>query len=375
MRSLLTPHVVQVSSEARLADVTLLIAKKSASHCIVLEQPEGLYLGVVRISDALTKPSGRIFADLISSVPAYRVARNLSRSSLLDIVHRDKLEEAVVLSNTGKFIGLITPESLRQGHVSDGSEIAGLGPPPSSTGAAAVAKLERKVRKQALDLKQAIGLLDDFSYAVSHDIRTPLRAIRGYALALLEDYGPHLDEAAITYVQRTIRASHRLDRLTIGVLAYVEISRSQPSLRKLNLSRVLAEVIEAKRIISPKAEIQVEKRLGTVRADRALLVLCLSQIIDNALKFTSPGQTPLIKIGVENAGRNDRLFIEDNGIGIGPENRRRVFKLFEQLNPEEVFDGAGVGLALVHKAMEKMGGMVGIGAGQKGCRFWLQFSG
>lgn len=372
MREVLTQRLVKVSAEDRLTDVSRLITENRASHCVVLDQPRGDFLGVVRVRDAVTMPVDRIFADLISPLPVYRVKKDQPPTELAELADQEQWEDAVVLSPSGKFIGLVTRESLCDWRLKERTRQQTSLEKRASLQERSVVRLGRKVRIQAAALKDAISQLEEFSYAVSHDVRTPLRAMRGYAVALQDDYGPRLDETAKDYVQRIIRASHQLDRLTMGVLSYSQISRIEVTIRRLDLNKIVAESVAETKKNSPQAEIQVQMPLEAARGDRALVSQCVGQLLDNAVKFVAKGTLPVVKIWTERLGPDVRLWIEDNGLGIRPEHRGRIFQLFEQVHAQSAAPGIGVGLAIVRRAMEKMEGAVGVEASPEGgSRFWL----
>ena len=377
MRALLTRRFVKVSAEDRLIDVSGQIAENRASHCIVLEQPRGEFLGVVRVRDAAAMPIGRIFADLISPVPTFRVAKSLTPTAFVQWVARENLEDAVVLSNSGQFVGVVTRESLCDWQLKERIRTLTTLENRATVQDRLVARLGRKIRTQAAALKEAIAQLEEFSYAVSHDVRTPLRAMRGYAAALQEDYGPRLDETAKDYLQRIILAGQRLDRLMLGVHSYSLVSRAQVRVRRLDLGEIVAEAIAEKKRTTPGADIRVVAPLEGMWGVRTLLSQCISQLLDNALKFSVKGRPPVVRVWSERVGKDARLWVEDNGLGVRPEHHERIFQLFEQIHGEAAFDGIGMGLAIVRRAMEKMGGTVGVEtAGEStGSRFWLRLRG
>jgi light-regulated signal transduction histidine kinase (bacteriophytochrome) len=284
------------------------------------------------------------------------------------VLRRKRVEEAAFLSEQGRFVGLVTPESLR--HFRRRRPAAAN--PVRGARNGLPTRMAVKLRRQAEALKRAVSQFDEVSYAVSHDVRTPLRAMRGYAQALQDDYGPRLDEPAKEYVRRIIRASHQLDRLTLGVLAYGDIVRKPAAIRRVDASKVISDVVAKMRGAWPQAEIVVEKITESVWADRALLGQCFTHLLENAVKFVPRDRAPKIRISGERLGEKIRLCVEDNGIGVRPEHRQRIFQLFERVGSDDFSEGLGVGLAVVRKAMEKMNGTVHVEPLEKeGSRFCL----
>jgi len=125
-----------------------------------------------------------------------------------------------------------------------------------------------------------------------------------------------------------------------------------------------------------EARVEAASPLGEVLAVRSLLELAIANLISNALKFTAEGVKPVVRIGAEAKGPFRRLWIEDNGIGIPPEDRERVFRPFERLHGMEKYPGTGIGLAIVRKSAETQGGQAGMeGAPDGGSRFWIELPG
>lgn len=233
--------------------------------------------------------------------------------------------------------------------------------------------LEQRVTERTARLEEAIGQLDAFAYSVSHDLRAPLRAMRGFSQALLEDYGPLLpDDLARLYLQRISQAAERMDHLIEDLLAYSRIGRGDIRLDRLSLGAVVDRVLKDMGPELRGSRVQVDSPLPEVVAHEVTLVQVLKNLLSNAVKFVAPGTEPRIRVGAETRGDKVRLWLEDNGIGIPPEHHERVFRVFERLHPTEVYPGTGVGLAIVKKGVERMGGSVGLESGSgQGSRFWL----
>ena len=348
MRNLLSRRVITVFAEDRARDVSADIASHRANHCVVLEQPGGQFLGVVRLEELATKPESRIFADLLSPFPELRLSRKATSGELLARLEQEQLQEAVVLSSTGSFIGLVTADSLKEWRTH--SEV----PRPNH-----VAELAAKVRQQAAALREVVAQLDEFSYAIAHEMRAPLRAVRGYALTLEEDYGQRLDETAREFLQRIVRASERLDRLTLGVIAFREVAQRKLRIRRVDTAKLVAELAEITRSQHPSAQIIVDA-LPPVQADETQLRGCLSQLIENALKFCASSREPQVRIFAEKVGPSVTLCVQDNGIGVRAEHQARIFQLFEQVHNGREDGSYGVGLALVRKAVERMRGVIAL---------------
>lgn len=267
-------------------------------------------------------------------------------------------------------------------------------------------ELEQKVAERTASLKQIIAELQTFSYTIAHDLRAPIRALKGYCEVLIEDFSDNLPEEAKKIVDRLRAQSMQMDALTRDLLEFSKVSRQDITLAPVNLKDVLAESVTVSGPIAA-ACVKVEEPLHTAIANRVLVSQCISNLLENALKFCKAGSPPSIKVWSElrtkakgepetghfsrsryslsEAAPDDyfsrednsarvRLWFEDNGIGISPEAQKKIFGIFERGDSAGQYDGTGIGLAIVARAMERMGGTCGVAStlGQ-GSRFWLEF--
>jgi signal transduction histidine kinase len=224
-------------------------------------------------------------------------------------------------------------------------------------------------------LKESNAELEAFAYSVSHDLRAPLRGLQGFAQALLDDCGQELSDTSREYARRIAGAAARMDHLIQDLLLYSRISHGKLDLHPLDVGGVVYEALaqlEAPLRDSHAAVSTAEPLLGVV-AHHCTLVQVISNLLSNACKFVAPGVQPCIRIWMEQRANWARLWIQDNGIGIGPEFHTRIFRVFERLHGVEAYPGTGVGLAIVRKGIERMGGRVGVESkpGEGSC-FWLE---
>ncbi len=235
-------------------------------------------------------------------------------------------------------------------------------------------ELEKRVVERTARLTETIAELEAFSYSVSHDLRTPLRAMQGYSEFLWEDYSAKLDDTGKEYLRRILQASGRLDHLVQDILAYSRLSRGEWELKDIRLQKLLTDVIESYPMLrSTNIDIEVQVPLLSVRGHEGSLTQVFSNLLTNALKFVPEGRKPRVKIRTEPANDRVRLWFEDNGIGIAPAYWERIFKMFEKAPGEKQYDGTGIGLAIVRKAVERMGGRVGVeSVVGEGSKFWIE---
>lgn len=238
-----------------------------------------------------------------------------------------------------------------------------------------IRKLNAELLERAEDLEASFKEMEAFSYSVSHDLRAPLRAVQGFAQALLEDYGAKLDPAGQDFAKRIVAAASRMDKLIQDLLAYGRLSRSELNPKPISLNKILEETISQiqTQIHESHAQITVIKPLPTVFGHRPTLVQVVENLLSNAIKFVSPGTPPQIRVRAEPHNHKMRLWIEDNGIGLPAEHAERIFRVFERLHGVETYPGTGIGLAIVKKGMERMGGATGVESElEKGSRFWIE---
>jgi signal transduction histidine kinase len=238
-----------------------------------------------------------------------------------------------------------------------------------------LANLERRVAERTAKLEEMNAESEAFSYSVSHDLRAPLRAIESYARILCEEYTDFLPEDGQLYASRIAKSAHKMDRLTRDILTLARLSRCEVPLEPLDLDHVLQEVIDQYPDLTAAAgHIKITYPLGRVMGHAASLMQCLSNLLQNALKFIPTGRTPQLRVFSEARGQRLRLWVQDNGIGIDPLFHQRIFGMFERASPADV-PGTGIGLAIAKKATERMGGSIGVDSPSgEGARFWIELA-
>lgn len=237
-------------------------------------------------------------------------------------------------------------------------------------------EVNQELNRQKQELEQANRDLQMFAYSVAHDLRGPSRAISGLCSVIREDYRMDLKPEADELLGRVVQASENMNRLLNDLLQYTRISREAVVLEPVSLRSVLDQSLGS---LQPEIARQQARitRTGddiSVLASPTLLLQVLSNLIDNALKYMPKDRTPDISIRTdEGPGGMVRIAVEDNGIGIAPEQHSKVFGLFVRLHHSHDYPGTGLGLAIVHRAAERMNGKVGLTSEPgKGSCFWIE---
>jgi len=223
-------------------------------------------------------------------------------------------------------------------------------------------RAEAEIKRRADELEAVNKELEAFSYSVSHDLRTPLRAMQGFAQALNEDFADRLGPVAQDYTRRIVAAACRMDTLIQDLLAYSRLSRVQMLLQPLDLRSVMAQVqaqTEGEfREREAVVEVAIPEAFPHVMAHATTLVQVVTNLLTNAVKFVASGVRPHVRVWAEERGEWIRLWVEDNGIGIAPEHQDRIFRVFERLHGSETYPGTGIGLATVARVIHRHGGRV-----------------
>lgn len=227
--------------------------------------------------------------------------------------------------------------------------------------------LEDKVTERTGDLKRknqelatTNGELQAFAHTAAHDLRAPLRSIQGFAALMAEEVVARCSPETRSHLDRIKRSTAQMDRLVQDLLDYSKVASTQVRLLPIKLDRIVRQVVADRQIdIDEKhAVIKVKVDKIDVHGVEVLLVQLFENLLSNALKFVAPGVQPRVVIRAEVDGRIARVWVEDNGIGIPPEYKDRIFNVFERLHQQDVYPGTGIGLAIVRKAVERMGGRI-----------------
>lgn len=231
--------------------------------------------------------------------------------------------------------------------------------------------LEARVRERTAKLEDTVNDLETFSYSITHDMRAPLRAMQGFSRMLLDEYANKLDAEGLDYLSRIAGSANRLDLLIRDVLSYSNVVRAKMVPVPVDLDQLVRSILaEYPGLQPPQANVITESPLPTVMGNEAFLTQVLSNLISNAAKFVPHGKKPEIRIKSQELDNWVRLLVIDNGIGIPRDHQAGLFRLFHRARND--YPGTGIGLAVVKKAVERMGGRVGLESEVgKGSTFWV----
>jgi signal transduction histidine kinase len=253
--------------------------------------------------------------------------------------------------------------------------------------------LERLVAERTAELTSTNEQLEAFVYTIAHDLRAPLRSMQGFSEMLVNDEGPALSETGRDNVKRIRDSARYMDALLSDLLVFARIAQQRIELAPTNLQSVVQAALLRleKDIAEQHALVEAVGPWPAVLAHAPTLSQVLFNLLSNALKFVRPKVPPQIRVRVEEAPSSAsstlspqsttttppvqpgfvRVWVEDNGIGIAPEHQDQIFRLFLRLH-REAYEGTGVGLAIVQKGVERMGGALGVESSPgQGSRFWF----
>ena len=218
--------------------------------------------------------------------------------------------------------------------------------------------LEQRVAERTAQLQAINKELESFAYSVSHDLKAPLRGIDGYSRLLLEDHASQLDEEGSLFLGNIRQGAKQMAQLIEDLLAYSRMERRALQMDQVNLptlvDKLVAERADEIAVRGMKMKIEIPAQL--VSADRDGLAMALRNLLDNALKFTRDTSEATIEIGMRKEAHVCILWVSDNGIGFDMKFHERIFEIFQRLQLAEDFPGTGIGLAIVRRALQRMGG-------------------
>jgi light-regulated signal transduction histidine kinase (bacteriophytochrome) len=221
------------------------------------------------------------------------------------------------------------------------------------------AELERRVRERTAELQTTNHELEAFVYSVSHDLRAPLRGVNGWSRALVEEFRGDMDERALEYLNRIRSEGQRMAFLIEDLLRLSRISRVEIQAARVDLSKLAEAVTTRVREGHPNRQIEFCILPGMLTlSDAGLLEVVLTNLVDNAVKFTSREPMARIDLGQTRQNDQDVFYVRDNGIGFDMAHADRIFGPFQRLHNAHEFPGTGIGLATARRIVQRHGGSI-----------------
>jgi PAS domain S-box-containing protein len=235
-------------------------------------------------------------------------------------------------------------------------------------------ELEEAVLERTGELTATNKQLEAFVYSIAHDLRAPLRSMQGFSAMLLDEEGGKMSETGRDFAQRISKSAQFMDALLMDLLTFSAVAQQRIELGLVNLETMvrLTLVRFEKEIQEKRARVEISGTWPAVLGHEPTLGQVLVNLVNNAIKFVGPNIQPIVRLRSEERGEFIRVWVEDNGIGISRDHQSQIFRLFIRLQGEK-FPGTGIGLAIVEKGVERMGGRVGVEStlGQ-GSAFWFE---
>ncbi len=243
--------------------------------------------------------------------------------------------------------------------------------------------LSKKVKERTRELEEYKEHLEEMvkekteeiktlSYSLAHDLKAPIRGIKTFSSILMNDKLSQEDERDM--IERINKSAQWMEELMNSLMEYGSIERLEPEMKKVDMNEIIREVLNEleHEIEKRNASINVDE-LPSVKGDEKMLKRVMFNLVSNSIKFVEEGKDPVVKIYAKDMGKRVRIYVKDNGIGIDKKDRKRIFLPFGKLHGREEYEGTGLGLAMVKRAVEKMNGRVGlINRKEGGSIFWIE---
>ena len=220
-------------------------------------------------------------------------------------------------------------------------------------------KRDMVLRRKTMDLESANKELESFAATVSHDLRAPVGSIAGFAQALEEDYAAQLDDTGRECIHWIQHSAQQMSQLIEGMLQMARLARTEVHRQEVDLSRIARDIAETLQRANPERDVAfVIPESIVANGDERLLHVVLDNLLGNAFKFTSKRSGARIEVGARYDDGTPAFYVRDNGAGFAPEHAAKMFRPFQRLHSEKEFSGTGIGLATVHRIVERHGGRI-----------------
>jgi two-component system sensor histidine kinase/response regulator len=221
------------------------------------------------------------------------------------------------------------------------------------------AALQRREREQALELAAAYRDLESFSYSISHDLRSPLRAIRGMTGIYLEEAGDTVTTRGRARLEQVVRGAERMDQMIEDLLRFCRLSRTPPNRHRIDLNALARRVVKELQAADPQRHVEVRiEALPDCQADPGLIEQVMTNLLSNAFKFTKDRSDACVEIGSYREQEEPVYFVRDNGAGFNMQYADKLFGVFQRLHSQDQFPGTGVGLSIAKRILERHGGRI-----------------
>jgi light-regulated signal transduction histidine kinase (bacteriophytochrome) len=219
--------------------------------------------------------------------------------------------------------------------------------------------LQKELESNMVKLKEANEELESFSYSISHDLRTPLRAIHGYTKILSSDYANDFSDEAKGFMEDIMRNAKHMGQLIDGLLTFTRMGRRELQCREIDMNSVVETIITNFKNAKPSIRTEfLVNSLPVSMGDHTLITQVLTNLISNAVKFSFHREKPLIEIGAIQKKNEVVYFIKDNGVGFDMQYYDKLFGVFQRLHRIREYEGTGVGLALAKRIITRHGGKI-----------------
>ena len=219
--------------------------------------------------------------------------------------------------------------------------------------------LNESLQQYTLELERSNEELEQFAFVASHDLQEPLRMISSFLDQLKRKYGDQLDAKAHQYIHFATDGAKRMKQIILDLLKYSRASTSTEAMEEVDLNEVLSEFLQLRRkIISEKTAVISSEKLPILFSYKAAVTQILHCLLDNALKYTDDGKSPVINLEVVEKDKEWEFAIKDNGIGIAPEFYDKIFTIFQRLHNRDEYSGTGIGLSIAKRHVEFLGGRI-----------------
>jgi len=364
-KQLLSPRIVTGFPEQRLSDLADDIERVGAQSCAVLDPASLGVIGLVRFGDvaAHTSLASRILADLMRQPPVHQLRENDPAEAAAGVFETFGPQEIAVLSPAGEYVGLITPESfsswLLENERMRKIELERL----ISEQKRLVDFLEEKVRIRMTEIGNALNHFSQVSLALSHDIRGPLVSIRGFADLLVRGEGGELTSDGRLAAERIQGSAAKLELMANTLLsdAHRLFGGAARPFAAIDLNEVFNDALQFldAQIRERRARVTLRNQLHPIDGFYVPILQVFINVIGNALKFVPANQPPIIEIWTEETDRGVLLSFKDNGPGVPPEHRDKLFQRFGPRAYPEI-PGTGLGLAITRNAVNELGGQLNL---------------